>query len=77
MVQTKFCENRDSFSSFLKRRRQIFSIKTIKSSKIDNKMNTARERGESKSWNFMESCCRRSPWCPASLVRIGTHLVHF
>ena len=25
----------------------------------------------------MESCCRRSPWCIPSLVRIGTHFVHF
>ena len=62
---------------FLMSKRQIFSIKSLKNSKIDNEMNTARERGESKSWNFMESCCRRSPWCPASLVRIGTHLLHF
>ena len=57
---------------FLKSRRQIFSMKSIKSSKIDNEMNTVRERRESKSWNFVESCCRRSPWCTPSLVRIGT-----
>ena len=35
-----------------------------------------RKRRE-KSWNFVESCGRKSPWCTPSLVRIGTHLVHF
>ena len=37
------------FVHFLKSWRQIFSIKTIKSSKIDNKMNTAWEQKETKS----------------------------
>ena len=77
MVPSKFGENRDSFSSFLKSRRQIFPIKSIKSSKIDNEMYTAREWRESKSWNFVKSCCIRSPYSTQSLVRIGTHLVHF
>ena len=76
-MHTKFGENRDSFSSFLKSRRRIFSIKSIKSSKIDNVMNTGRKRRESKSWNFVESCCKGSPWCTPSLVRIGSHLAHF
>ena len=62
---------------FWKSRRQIFSIKSTKSSKIINEMSTARERRESKSWNFVESCGRTSPWCTPILVRIGTHLVHF
>ena len=61
MVRTKFGENPDSFSSFFKSRKQIFSRKSIKSSKIDNKWDAARERRESRSWNFVESCGRRSP----------------
>ena len=40
-------------------------------------MNTALERRERKSWNFVVSCCRRSLWSTPSLVRIRTHLVHF
>ena len=65
------------FVHFWKSRRQIFCIKSTKSSKIINEMSTARERRESKSWNFVESCGRTSPWCTPILVRIGTHLVHF
>ena len=60
-MHTKFGENRDPFSSFFKELKADFSIKSIKSSKIDNEMNTALEQRESKSWNFVESCCRRSP----------------
>ena len=62
---------------FWKSRRQNSSIKSTKNSKIVNEMSTARERRESKSWNFVESCGRTSPWCTPILVRIGTHLVHF
>ena len=62
---------------FWKSRRQNSSIKSTKNSKIVNEMSTAQERRESKSWNFVESCGRTSPWCTPILVTIGTHLVHF
>ena len=49
-------------------------LKKIKNCK---QWDAAQEQKESKRWNFVESCVRKSPWCTPSLVIIGTHLVPF
>ena len=80
MVHTQFGENRDPFSSFFDEQKADFFYKKHKKLKIDNKWDTMQERRESKSWNFVESCGRRSPWCTVwlwVLVRMSYPLYIF
>ena len=76
-MHIKFGENRDPFSSFFKEWKADFFYKKHKKLKVDNKWDVAWNWRESKSWNFVESCGRRSPWCIPNLVIMGTHLVYF